>query len=144
LFYVHTCIQTASTILTPLYPICLSPSLVSTPGQDVFYLPVLHFLNVYCLFKGFHLGISHWRKRKNWINSPLLLTLSLSPCSPIIQQFTVHFIILSSYKFTLSHSLLLPSPSHSPLRQAPLLQSHSLSLSFCECIYIYIYIYIYI
>jgi hypothetical protein len=58
----------------------------------------------------------------NQIPHPLFLTISLSHCSPIIQQLTVHCIMLYSRINEFQHfsfsTILFPSPvSCSPLRQ---------------------------
>jgi hypothetical protein len=69
---------------------------------------------------------------------PPLLTLSLSPCSPNIQQLMVCYIILYSYIdecFNIFHSLTFSFPLSPP--DNTLTQSCSLT------IYVYIYIYIY-
>jgi hypothetical protein len=70
--------------------------------------------------------------------TPLLLTLSLSPCFLVIQQITVHYIILFSLTdafvtvlFTLYYFLFLsflPIFSSDPLMQ-------SCSFFMCVCIY---------
>jgi hypothetical protein len=54
----------------------------------------------------FHTCILHWNQI-----TPLLLTLSLLPCSSVIQQLSVHFAIPSSHTdatyFDISHSLVV-------------------------------------
>jgi hypothetical protein len=94
------------------------------------------FFKVVYWLRKFHLDISHmYVLYFNEINPLYDLTVSLSPCSPIIQQLSVHFIMLSSYRdamyflyccigdtlyfdiihsLSFSFSLLLP---HSPLKQ---------------------------
>jgi hypothetical protein len=82
------------------------------------------------------------------------LTLSLSPCSPIIQQLSVHFVMLSSYRdacisilFTLYHSLFLFHILLVSSNRITITIMVSLSLFLfpyvCICIYIYVYKIIY-
>jgi hypothetical protein len=87
----------------------------------------------------------------NYPPSPLLLTLSLSPCSPHIQQLTVQCIILYSYidglfqYFSFSNIFFLSSISQNSLRQTnTILFFLSLSIYIYTHIYDHIHFYIYI
>jgi hypothetical protein len=89
---------------SPFHPLYLHPpSTVPTPGQDLFHLSVL-FFSVYWFCHGIsHMNILY----SNQINPLCYLLFLPSPCSPIIQQLTAHFSILSSYMIMLALSLSL-------------------------------------
>jgi hypothetical protein len=74
--------QSTLTIFAFLHPLCF-PSLlqlVPTPGQDLFYPPMLHFIKVYInCSKGFCLGISY----------TLICQTSIRLISSIIYSFSI-------------------------------------------------------
>jgi hypothetical protein len=133
-----------NTHLSSPSPFTLLHPLVLSPRQALFYLPSCHILKFILIVQGgvhllFHiLYITQINPFIIYSFSTtllpyysaafsafcytifihrltcLLFTLSLPPCSPIIQQFSVHSVILSSYTdecisilFTLCHCLFL-------------------------------------
>jgi hypothetical protein len=114
--------------------------LVSTPGKDICFPLLFTFLKCILIVQGGFAVILQACIYHALIKlAPPLLTLSLSPCSPNVQQLTVQYIMLYSYidglfqyfnSVTFSLPLLPPvGPSYS------LIQFCSLSL------YMYIYTY---
>jgi hypothetical protein len=87
LLYFHTCIRSALTIFAlQASPTTLPFHLIVTPGQDLFYLPILHFLRWTLILQGsfalvFHTYIYHTLIR---LAPSTYLIFPLSPCSPII------------------------------------------------------------
>jgi hypothetical protein len=97
LFYFQTWIQNTSTIFTLLNPFLMPFHWYAPLERTCFtFFPVFHFLKLYIdRPRGVHIGISNmYISCFNQIN-PLILTLCLSLCSPIIQQLTVHWFMLS-------------------------------------------------
>jgi hypothetical protein len=89
-------------------PFTLPPPVLPTSGQDLFYLPALHFFFKCILIVQESFALVF----QTCIHCTLIrlfLTLSLLPCSLIIQQLSVHFSIPSSYAdamyFLIIHSL---------------------------------------
>jgi hypothetical protein len=125
--YFYTWLQNTSTIFAFLHPLCLSspdwyPPSTGPVLQDPFYLSVLHFLSVYWLFRGFHLGISgiclyHALIRLTSIiysSCPVLLLLNSLQC---IELYYLIYKWRVSIYFWLSN-IHFPSPaSHSSFRQ---------------------------
>jgi hypothetical protein len=137
-----------------MHPPCLPtmPPPPPTPDscwKDLLFLLVLNFLKVQ---RAFTLKLQADIYHALFKLILIWLTLSLPPCTPIIQQLTVHFFILSSYTDAMFQNflfskILFPSPaSHSPFERYTNTITCSLSVYICiyMCIYIYVYIYIYI
>jgi hypothetical protein len=126
----------------PLLTISINHPSTNCPEQDLFYIPVLHFVGVYSLFEGvlplhFTCDVSCFDQ----IN--LLYSSSFPfPPSPITQQLPVPFVRPSSYtdamyfniSYSRSFSFLLSSPP------SPLKQSHY-CMFYIYIIHIYVYAY---
>jgi hypothetical protein len=60
LFHFHTWIHSTSTILTFLHPFFMPSHWYQTPGQDLFYVPVLHLFLKDVVFLWWLYGEFHW------------------------------------------------------------------------------------
>jgi hypothetical protein len=94
LFYFQRRVQNTSTIFT--FSIYTHTHTSTHPRQDLFSLPVLHFLSAYRLFRGVLPLVFQTRIYLALLRLTPFITFSIS-LPPIIQQFPVHFIILFSY-----------------------------------------------
>jgi hypothetical protein len=120
---------------------CSPLPLVPTLREDLFYLPVLHFLKCVLIAQGSSTLVS-----QTCLIRLTCVTYSFSTClSPITQQPTVHCVMVFSYTdamcfnlFSIIFFLLLPP--YSSYRSTI---CHGLSLSLSLYIYTHIYIHIY-
>jgi hypothetical protein len=108
------------------------------------FLSFISFLSVTDSSRGFHLDISDMYISCFNQTNPPLLTLPLLPCSPIIQQLSVHCAMLSLYTDALfQHFYSLTFPFLLPPQTDPLIQSCSLYISTYISTYVCVYIYIF-
>jgi hypothetical protein len=129
--------------LTPFF-LPLPTGIHSCTGPVLPFYPSFFFKSILIFSQRFCLCTSHMCILYFYQFNPLLLTLSLSPCSSIIQQLTVHYVILSSYTdamcFNIVHSLSFSFPLLPPLRQT----GYLIILSLTSPLHIYEYTYIHI
>jgi hypothetical protein len=136
----------------PPHPLLLPSSLplVPSPRQDLFYLPILHFLSVYWLFKRFHCSFPHILYFDqiypicflliDYCRAPLLFNsiqcISSYNFHTQIQCISILFTFFSSSPA----SLPPPTPQTDPLLQSC---SHSFSLYEYTHTHTYMYTHIY-